>query len=73
MQRQKNSPTFYKLNDNGIRAMNFETARIHFLRDSFSPPSLSSLLKLPKDTTYQFTLSLQTTFAVNLLLNKEGK
>ena len=35
MQRQKYSPTFYKLKDNGTRAMNFETARIHFLRDSF--------------------------------------
>ena len=32
---RKKSPTFYKLNDNGIWAMNFETAWIHFLRDSF--------------------------------------
>ena len=42
---RKNLPTFDKIERHRIRAMNIETAWIHFLRDVFAPSS-SSLLKL---------------------------
>ena len=73
MQRQKKITNLLQIERQWNMSDEFWNSVNSFFKRQFSPPSLSSLLKLPKDTTYQFTLSLQTTFAVNLLLNKEGK
>ena len=51
--------------------MNFKTARIHFLGDSIRHRRCLGCLSYLK--TLLINLSLQTTLAVNLLLNKEGK